>query len=80
MSYIEFKDVRKIYKTGSVNVNALDGCDRITDIYLPDSILDLGNVGKKDYDTGEYYFTIHCKENSEAQRRLDAKGIPWEAW
>ena len=27
MSYIEFKDVRKIYKTGSVNVNALDGCD-----------------------------------------------------
>ncbi len=27
MSYIEFKDVRKIYKTGSVNVNALDSCD-----------------------------------------------------
>lgn len=26
MSYIEFKDVRKIYKTGSVNVTALDGC------------------------------------------------------
>ena len=63
-----------------IEYNALDGCDRITDIYLPDSILDLGNVGKKDYDTGEYYFTIHCKENSEAQRRLDAKGIPWEAW
>ena len=63
-----------------IEYNALDGCDRITDIYLPDSILDLGNVGKKDYDTGEYCFTIHCKENSEAQRRLDAKGIPWEAW
>lgn len=26
MSYIEFRDVRKIYKTGSVNVTALDGC------------------------------------------------------
>ena len=26
MSYIDFKDVRKIYKTGSVNVTALDGC------------------------------------------------------
>ena len=26
MAYIEFKDVRKIYKTGSVNVTALDGC------------------------------------------------------
>ncbi len=27
MAYIEFRDVRKIYKTGSVNVTALDGCD-----------------------------------------------------
>ena len=26
MSYIEFREVRKIYKTGSVNVTALDGC------------------------------------------------------
>lgn len=26
MSYIDFKNVRKIYKTGSVNVTALDGC------------------------------------------------------
>ncbi len=27
MSYIEFRNVKKIYKTGSVNVTALDGCD-----------------------------------------------------
>lgn len=27
MSYIEFNDVRKVYKTGTVNVTALDGCD-----------------------------------------------------
>ena len=27
MAYIEFRDVRKVYKTGSVNVTALDGCD-----------------------------------------------------
>ena len=26
MSYIEFREVKKIYKTGSVNVTALDGC------------------------------------------------------
>ena len=26
MTYIEFRDVRKIYKTGSVNVTELDGC------------------------------------------------------
>ena len=29
MSYIEFRDVRKVYKTGTVNVTALDGCDFI---------------------------------------------------
>ena len=27
MSYIEFKDVKKIYKTGDVEVHALDGTD-----------------------------------------------------
>ena len=27
MSYIEFRDVKKVYKTGSVNVTALDGAD-----------------------------------------------------
>ena len=26
MSYIEFREVKKIYKTGSINVTALDGC------------------------------------------------------
>jgi len=26
LAYIEFRDVKKIYKTGSVNVTALDGC------------------------------------------------------
>ena len=60
--------------------NAFSDCERITDIYLPDSIIDIGNIGRKNYDTGEYYFVIHCKENSEAQKILDAKGIPWEAW
>ena len=27
MAYIEFRDVKKIYKTGTVNVTALDGAD-----------------------------------------------------
>ena len=27
MAYIEFRDVKKVYKTGSVNVTALDGAD-----------------------------------------------------
>ena len=31
MAYIEFRDVKKIYKTGSVNVTALDGCSLTID-------------------------------------------------
>ena len=27
MAYIEFRDVKKVYRTGSVNVTALDGAD-----------------------------------------------------
>ena len=58
---------------------ALDDCDLITDIYLPDSVLDPGGVVIKDSSTGEYKYVIHCSEGSEVQKALDAKGIPWEA-
>ena len=62
-----------------ISYTALEGCDKITDIYLPDSILNIGNAGAKNYDTGEYYYVIHCSEGTEAQKLLDAKGIPWVA-
>lgn len=60
-----------------IEYSALDGCDKVTDIYLPDSVLNIGNIGVKDYETGEYRFVIHCNAGTEVQRRLDAKGIPW---
>ena len=62
-----------------IDYAALDYCDLITDIYLPDSILDAGGAISKDYSTGEYKYVIHCSEGSEVQKALDAKGIPWEA-
>jgi hypothetical protein len=58
---------------------ALKECDRITDIYLPDSILDIGSIDEKDYDTDEYKYVIHCYEGTEAQKALDAEGTPWKA-
>ena len=60
-----------------IEYSALDGCDKVTDIYLPDSILNIGNIGAKDYETGEYRFVVHCNAGTEVQRRLDARGIPW---
>ena len=60
-----------------IEYSALEGCGKVTDIYLPDSVLSIGNIGAKDYETGEYRFVIHCNAGTEVQRRLDAKGIPW---
>lgn len=62
-----------------INYTALEGCEKITDIYLPDSILQIGNVAAKNYETGEYYYVIHCSEGTEAQKLLDTKGVPWVA-
>ena len=60
-----------------IEYSALSGCDKVTDIYLPDSVLNIGDIGTKNYETGEYRFVIHCNAGTEVQRRLDAKGIPW---
>ena len=60
-----------------IEYSALTNCDKVTDIYLPDSILDIGGIGAKNYETGEYLYVIHCSPGSEAQRKLDAKGVPW---
>ena len=65
--------------TLAVNYYALNGCDLITDIYLSDSLLDIGNIGVTDKETGDFKYVIHCRENSEASKKLDAKKVPWTA-
>ena len=62
-----------------IDYSALDDCELIKDIYLPDTILDIGSTASKDYKTGEYKYVIHCSEGTEAQKLLDAKGVPWVA-
>ena len=65
--------------TVSIDYSALDNCDLITDIYLPDSMLDIGGVAAKNYATGEYKYVLHCSEGTEVQKYLDSKGVPWVA-
>ena len=62
-----------------IRYGAFDECDQITDVYLPESLLDIGDIYKKDYETGEYYYVIHCHEGTEAQKVLDARKVPWTA-
>ena len=61
----------------AINYYALEGCDAVTDIYLPDSLLDVGNIGVRDNKTGQYKYVIHCREGSETQKKLEAKKVPW---
>ena len=62
-----------------ISYYALNECSLITDIYLPDSLLDIGNIGARDNKTGEYRFRIHCREGSEPQKKLEAQKVPWVA-
>ena len=61
-----------------IDYYAFDGCDSITDIYLPDSLLSIGHIDVK-LKSGAYKYTIHCSEGSEAQKILDARNVPWTA-
>ena len=62
-----------------INYYAFDNCDRITDIYLPDSVLDIGNIGVKAADTGRQKYRIHCHADTEPARILDAAHVSWAA-
>ena len=53
------------------------GCDRVTDVYLPDSLLDLGDMATC-FSSGQYDFTVHCRRGSEPQKLLEAMSVPWE--
>ena len=48
----------------------------LTDVYLPESVQVIGDLGSEiDYEPCPY--KIHCYEGSDAQRELDKEGIPW---
>lgn len=61
----------------AIHYYALNGCDLITDIYVPDSLLDIGNIGCLDNKTGKYKYVIHCHEGTEAQKKLEKTYVPW---
>lgn len=67
--------------TEYIGEDAFYDCHKITDIYLPDTILSIGKIGIRvyNYDSGknEYKYVIHCRKGTEAQKILSAMGIPW---
>ena len=55
---------------------SFDECRDLTDVYLPDSVLDVGNLGKDGYNDPCPY-KVHCREGTEAQKQLNAMGVDW---
>ena len=56
--------------------DAFNECRNLTDVYLPDSVLDVGDLGKDGYD-GPCPYKVHCREGTEAQKQLGAMGVEW---
>ena len=63
--------------TETIEYGALDGCPYLTDVYVPDSVIDIGNLGEDSYD-GPCPYKVHCHAGSEAQRQLEANSVEWE--
>ena len=49
-------------------------CEGVTDIYLPDSVININGQAIKRYD-GEYTVTLHCAPGSYAREAAERMGI-----
>ena len=45
----------------------------LTDIYIPDSLLDIGDLGMN-----LWPYRIYCHEATEAQKQLESSGVEWQ--
>ena len=63
--------------TEMIEYGAFDGCPYLTDVYVPDSVIDVGNLGQDGYDAPCPY-KVHCHAGSEAQKQLEANSVKWE--
>ena len=63
--------------TESIEYDAFNDCPYLTDVYLPDSVTDIGNLGEGGYDAPCPY-KVHCHAGSEAQKQLEANSVEWE--
>ena len=63
--------------TETIEYGAFENCPYLTDVYLPDSVLNIGNLGE-DGANAPCTYKIHCRAGSKAQKQLEANSIEWE--
>ena len=59
----------------NIGSNAFRECRYLTDVYLPASVKDVGNLG--DDLIEECLYTVHCYEGTPAQQQLEQLGVDW---
>ena len=63
--------------TETLGYDSFKNCPYLTDVYLPDSVVDIGNLGEDGYGAPCPY-KVHCHAGSEAQKQLEANSVEWE--
>ena len=61
----------------TLGVNSFTTVEKITDLYIPDSVLALSSAFYKRYNT-EFTFTVHAHKGTEAEYFAVSKGIAFE--
>ncbi|MBR4162789.1 MAG: leucine-rich repeat protein [Solobacterium sp.] len=62
----------------SLDYGSFHNCKNVTDIYLPDSILDVSGAIKKYYNEDpSYHIRYHCRKDNDITKYLDSEGIEW---
>lgn len=61
----------------TIEYGTFNNCSNLTDVYLPDLVEDVGNLGEDGYDGMPCPYKVHCHEGTTAQKALEELRLPY---